>query len=413
MLDVDSDKYKGVDILLTSVWPRGVSNYAHPPTGVKHQETESSLLSEFVASCRPRYHFAALGNLYYERSPYRNHIVLTEPATHVSRYIALAEVGNKQKQKYLYAFIMSPLSSMDATELRKQPDNTTECPFKRKEKMKTYPIETIGSGGNANFRWNMDQPHGRKRQNDNKRNDDNKKQRIQDWKCWFCLGGEKVETHLVVSVGTLVYLAMAKGGLNPYHILICPVAHHMSYVDCPDDTKKEIQQYKVCLKNAFKADGKNVVFFERNYRSNHLQIQVVPVPNEVTSDTIKKSFFGLANSHTDKFGKPNPLDLAEIPKRAEIHQMIPAGMPYFHAELPDESRLLMRIQGFFPLQFGREACCLKRVLNLPDRIHWKSCVLPKPEETKWAEDFKVFFKKFDFSLEEDDDDSSGSDDDDD
>ena len=158
-----------------------------------------------------------------------------------------------------------------------------------------------------------------------------------------------------------VYLAMAKGGLNPYHILICPVAHHMSYVDCPDDTKKEIQQYKVCLKNAFKADGKNVVFFERNYRSNHLQIQasahwsqlndasyvtgvsyvelmlscvfltsykvyllfpqVVPVPNEVTSDTIKKSFFGLANSHTDKFGKPNPLDLAEIPKRAEIHQV--------------------------------------------------------------------------------------------
>ena len=52
--------------------------------------------------------------------------------------------------QYLYAFIMSPLSSMDATELRKQPDNTTECPFKRKEKMKTYPIETIGSGGNAN-----------------------------------------------------------------------------------------------------------------------------------------------------------------------------------------------------------------------------------------------------------------------
>ena len=49
--------------------------------------------------CPSRYHFAALGNLYYERSPYRNHIVLTEPATHVSRYIALAEVGNKQKQK--------------------------------------------------------------------------------------------------------------------------------------------------------------------------------------------------------------------------------------------------------------------------------------------------------------------------
>merc|ERR1712243_422454 len=123
-------------------------------------------------------------------------------------------------------------------------------------------------------------------------------------------------------------------------------------------------KYKECLKKAFKEDGESVVFFERNYRSNHLQIQVVPVPSEISSDDVKNSYFGLARNHKDKFGKPNPLDLAEIPKRTEIHQMIPQGIPYFHAELPDGSRLLQRIQGFFPLQFGREAMCLKRVLDL-------------------------------------------------
>jgi diadenosine tetraphosphate (Ap4A) HIT family hydrolase len=157
----------------------------------------------------------------------------------------------------------------------------------------------------------------------------------------------------VVSVGDLVYLAMAKGGLNPFHILICPVAHHRSYVECPEDTKKEIEKYKQCLQKAFQEDGKSVVFFERNYRSNHLQIQVVPLPSEISSDTVKNSFFSLARSNKDKIGKPRPLDLAEIPKRTEIHQMVPQGVPYFHAEMPDGARLLPRIEGFFPLQFGR------------------------------------------------------------
>lgn len=41
--------------------------------------------------------------------------------------------------------------------------------------------------------------------------------------CWFCLSSPEVEKHLVVAVSDCCYLALAKGGLSPFHALILPV----------------------------------------------------------------------------------------------------------------------------------------------------------------------------------------------
>jgi Protein similar to CwfJ C-terminus 1 len=37
-------------------------------------------------------------------------------------------------------------------------------------------------------------------------------------------------------------------------------------------------RFKTALKKFFKKQQKAVIFFERNYRTMHMQIQVVPVP---------------------------------------------------------------------------------------------------------------------------------------
>ena len=49
--------------------------------------------------CFIRYHFSGLEGISYERLPYRNHKVLAETTRHVTRFIALGAVGNKEKQK--------------------------------------------------------------------------------------------------------------------------------------------------------------------------------------------------------------------------------------------------------------------------------------------------------------------------
>jgi hypothetical protein len=45
------------------------------------------------------------------------------------RFISLAKVGNSEKQKWLYAFNITPLTVLDRRELVAQPLGTTDIPF--------------------------------------------------------------------------------------------------------------------------------------------------------------------------------------------------------------------------------------------------------------------------------------------
>ena len=76
-----------------------------------------------------------------------------------------------------------------------------------------------------------------------------------------------------ISIGQC-YIAMAKGGLTPDHVLILPIAHHSSSLDLPEDTRAEADKFKQALMDAFYSEGRPCVIFERNYRTDHMQIQV-------------------------------------------------------------------------------------------------------------------------------------------
>ena len=79
---------------------------------------------------RPRYHFSGVQGSHYERPPYRNHSSGAEQSRHVSRFIALAKVGNKEKKKWLYAFNITPLKTCPRQELVAQPVGVTDMPFR-------------------------------------------------------------------------------------------------------------------------------------------------------------------------------------------------------------------------------------------------------------------------------------------
>jgi len=67
---------------------------------------------------------------------------------------------------------------------------------------------------------------------------------------------------------------LAKGGLTPDHVLVLPIAHHSSTLVLPEDTRKEAERFKQALMDAFQSEGRPCVVFERNYRTDHMQIQV-------------------------------------------------------------------------------------------------------------------------------------------
>jgi len=410
LLKSNHSDYKGVDILLTSQWPKGIAINGNTPSDSKCTSCGSYLLSKFVDQIKPRYHFVGLEGVFYERAPYRNHQVLQEQARHVTRFLALAKMGNKNRQRYLYAFTITPIKCLTHAELVRQPEDVTETPFKKliaHEEAKSIPVITSDQ-----YRWGPQQNRGQKRKLNAKTHNnggvEKKQARPQDWSCWFCLGGDKVEKHLVASVGKLTYVAAAKGQLVPGHMLICPVAHHASTMDLPDDTAEEVKKFKKAMSDAFASTDQHCVIFERNYKSDHLQIQVVPVPMAITADAIKESIVNCALSQMDRMGRRVPIDFAELPSRTDLKQVVKDGVPFFHIELPDGQRLFHKIKGYFPLQFGRESLAVPTVLNLPKRVDWRECTQSRSEEEKSTQKFREFFKQFDFTNVEDSD-SSDSD----
>ncbi|XP_073477381.1 CWF19-like protein 1 isoform X1 [Aquarana catesbeiana] len=394
---LSNSKFKGVDILLTSPWPKDVWNYGNPPTDVDLKICGSEQVASLAASLKPRYHFSALHGANYERLPYRNHVVLQESAQHVSRFIALASVGNPGKKKYIYAFTIVPMSLMDATELVKQPLDVSENPYRKagKEGKKSHVAEATEDVPAQQFFFDLKQSQGKKRNSDGRGGQAKqpRKHPQPTGPCWFCLASPEVEKHLVVSIGEHCYIALAKGGLMSDHILILPIGHYQAMVDLSTEVVEECEKYKASLKKFYKSKEKRYVMFERNYRSQHLQLQVVPLPLSCcTTEDIKESFIVQAQEQN--------IELLEIPQHTDIKQIVQPGTPYFYVELDTGEKLFHRIKKNFPLQFGREVLASEAILNIPTRADWKACKLSQDEEESLAKAFRREFEPFDFSLQD-------------
>lgn len=80
-----------------------------------------------------------------------------------------------------------------------------------------------------------------------------------------------------------------------------------------------------------------------------------------------------------------------------MDQVVPAGAPYFSVELPDVI-LYTRCKAGFPLQFGREVLATGPILNKPNRVEWKECVVSRDEEDKIVQRIRKDFEPFDFTL---------------
>ena len=67
--------------------------------------------------------------MYHEPPPFRIHSDCTTQLELATRFIALAEVGNSKKDKYIYALNIASVEKMRLIDLVQKTTNEIPCPF--------------------------------------------------------------------------------------------------------------------------------------------------------------------------------------------------------------------------------------------------------------------------------------------
>lgn len=382
------DDYRGIDFLLTSEWPHAITE--------NEEENSSKLISFLALNVKPRYHFCSLNNKHFEKAPFRIPALNSRSIEPVSRFIALAEVNNPAKNKFLYALNVQPLATMRLTELMQKSTDEIECPY-----LSLNFSNDIKESHDApqQFFWsqNEGQGQGRKR---NFNRDEQQQKRFKPAieageKCWFCLQSADVEKHLIICIGEFFYLALAKGPVNNFHALLIPVEHVQSMALLNEEQFQELEIFKRSLKKFYDSMDQVAVFFERNYMSSHTNINAVGIPRDIEwqlSETLKDK--------ADEFS----LQFETIPKITSAKDLPERGA-YFIVEFPNET-LITRTMNKFPINFGRDFVCAETLLNAEDRIDWRNCKIPKGMEIDIVNVFKEKYKEFNFTGGDDDDDEN-------
>lgn len=214
--------------------------------------------------------------------------------------------------------------------------------------------------------------------------------------CWFCLSSPNVEKHLIIAIGEHCYLALAKGGLMDEHFLLIPIEHIQSLnsVENSRELLQELENFKKSLVRYFGEQSCDVIFFERNFKPVHWQLQVVPIPRNLGGNLADK----IKTTSQVYFEKSKYID---IPKGCTVRTIVPPGAPYIWWQLePTGESFVCEIQtkgSFFPVQLGRLILCDTKILNQPDRMDWKKCTKSKDEYVSLVSKVKEKYQTYDIT----------------
>lgn len=87
------------------------------------------MLSFLCREIKPRYHFCAINGTYFECPPFRMPKDETTQFELCTRFISLADVGNAEKAKYIYALSVKPVDKARLLDLVQKTTNEIPCPF--------------------------------------------------------------------------------------------------------------------------------------------------------------------------------------------------------------------------------------------------------------------------------------------
>ncbi|BGO89644.1 hypothetical protein NBRC10512_001503 [Rhodotorula toruloides] len=309
---------KPIDLLLTHLCPSSLPLLSSKPLTPSDPSTPfAPELDDLAKRARARYHFFDAPGVFWEREALEWPVeegVSAEKS--YCRALGLGAMGNKTKERWFYAFSITPSISPSP------PTSSTPSPFHTSLRSGTLSLASSLSGSNGPRglkrpagvteedvnemgvpNWifegvggkNGAGGEGRERKKGKGPPPDHYTCRICDQKghwiqdcpekeardaeraasrahkgpakpispdeCWFCLSNPKVTKHLIASIGNEVYLTLPKGQVTSTdsspvpgggHVLLIPIAHYPTLRSIPADLAPPILEEIELYKQALK-----------------------------------------------------------------------------------------------------------------------------------------------------------------
>ncbi|XP_067146002.1 CWF19-like protein 2 isoform X2 [Apteryx mantelli] len=174
-------------------------------------------------------------------------------------------------------------------------------------------------------------------------------------KCPYCFDSNELSKHLIIAIGTKVYLSLPSNQpLTEGHCLIAPLQHHTAATLLDEDIWEEIQMFRKALVKMFEAKELDCVFLETNMsmkKRYHMVYECIPLPREVGD--MAPIYFKKAIMESDEEWSMNK-KLVDLSSK-DVRKSVPKGLPYFSVDFGLQGGFahVIEDQHKFPHYFGK------------------------------------------------------------
>ncbi|KAM7127496.1 CWF19-like protein 2 isoform 1-T1 [Ciconia maguari] len=216
-------------------------------------------------------------------------------------------------------------------------------------------------------------------------------------KCPYCFDSSELSKHLIIAIGTKVYLSLPSNqSLTEGHCLIAPLQHHTAATLLDEDIWEEIQMFRNALVKMFEAKDLDCVFLETNMsmkKRYHMLYECIPLPKEVGD--VAPIYFKKAIMESDEEWSVNKklIDLSS----KDVRKSVPKGLPYFSVDFGLQGGFahVIEDQHKFPHYFGKEI--IGGMLDLEPRLWRKGIRQNFEDQRKKVLQFAQWWKPYDFT----------------
>ncbi|XP_029965039.1 CWF19-like protein 2 [Salarias fasciatus] len=214
-------------------------------------------------------------------------------------------------------------------------------------------------------------------------------------KCQHCFSSSELQKHLIVAIGSKVYLSLPAGvSMTEGHCLICPLQHHCSATGLDEDVWSEMQLFRRTLVRMFESQELDCVFMETHMnprRRHHMVLECIPLPKELGD--MAPIYFKKAIMECDEEWAMNKkvVDLSS----KDIRKAVPRGLPYFAVDFGLQGGYAHVIENEqkFPRYFGKEV--VGGMMDLEPR-RWRKTIRENfDDQRKKVLQFSLWWKPYD------------------